>query len=75
MISARDELRHLVECLDDAECGRALDLLAPLTRPHCPLCYEDNLDQLEWQQDEEHVTCQTCGTVWNPNRPPVHNPR
>ena len=74
MTSARDELLHLVNCLDNAECKRALELLAPLTRPHCPLCWEEDLDRLEWQEDDEHVTCFTCGTVWRPNCPPVNNP-
>jgi hypothetical protein len=32
MISARDELRHLIECLSDEECERALELLEPLRR-------------------------------------------
>lgn len=33
MISARDELLHLVECLSNAECEEALQLLLPLSRP------------------------------------------
>ena len=33
MISARDELLHLVDCLSDEESERALELLEPLTRP------------------------------------------
>lgn len=33
MISARDELLHLVDCLSDEECERALALLEPLSRP------------------------------------------
>ena len=31
MISARDELLHVVSCLSDEECEVALGLLAPLT--------------------------------------------
>ena len=70
MISARDELLHLVSTLSDAECERALELLAPLCPyrgPACPSCGEDDLDRLVWGEDE-HVTCHTCGFTWDPNR-------
>lgn len=70
MISARDELLYLLDCLSDAECERALDLLAPLSgRPHCPGCGQTDLDLLEWQDEVEGelVCCQTCGFVWDPN--------
>jgi hypothetical protein len=69
MISARDELLHLIDCLSDAECERALELLAPLRNPgpRCPSCDEDDLDQLVWQDDEQYVTCHSCGFCWNPN--------
>lgn len=32
MITARDELQHLIESLTEAEAERALELLAPLAR-------------------------------------------
>jgi len=70
MISARDELLHLVDCLSDKECERALELLAPLRSaggPTCPSCGENDMDLLEWSEDE-HVTCHTCGFTWDPNR-------
>jgi hypothetical protein len=67
MISARDELLHLVDCFTDDECERALTLLGPLRRPMCPSCGEDDLDRLVWREDE-HVTCETCGFTWDPNR-------
>jgi hypothetical protein len=70
MISARDELLHLVSTLSDAECERALKLLAPLCPyrgPACPSSGEDDLDLLVWGEDE-HVTCHTCDFIWDPNR-------
>lgn len=67
MISARDELRHLVDCLSDAECERALTLLAPLRGPACPDCGEADIDRLVWSEDE-HVTCANCGFTWDPNQ-------
>src|SRR5438067_992812 len=33
MISTRDELLHVIDTLSDEECGLALELLEPLTRP------------------------------------------
>jgi uncharacterized metal-binding protein (TIGR02443 family) len=36
--------------------------------PSCPSCGERNLDLLVWGEDDEHVTCHTCGFTWNPNR-------
>jgi hypothetical protein len=75
MISARDELFHLVECLTDAECERALDLLLPLRGPSCPSCGEDDLDRLIWDEEGENVTCEACGFSWNPNHILVHRPK
>jgi hypothetical protein len=36
VVSARDELRHLIDCLSDDECEQALTLLEPLTRQPDP---------------------------------------
>ena len=33
----------------------------------CPHCYEDRVDWLAWNKDGETVTCQSCGTVYNPS--------
>jgi hypothetical protein len=77
VISARDELLHLVSTLSEGECERALALLAPLSRPEfcgpsCPDCGGDDLltrpARREGQLDDsEYVTCWTCGFSWDPN--------
>ena len=69
MITARDELLHLIEHLTPAECERALGLLAPLLNPgpRCPDCGEDDLDRLVWDEDGEDVECQRCGFCWAPD--------
>lgn len=67
MLPIRDELRHLIDCLSDAECRVALAKLRFFQTPHCPACEETDIDQLEWQDDDETVCCATCGFTWQPN--------
>jgi DNA-directed RNA polymerase subunit RPC12/RpoP len=74
VIPARDELLHLVECLTDAECEQALELLLPLRGSRCPYCGVSDLDQLVWDEDGEYVSCDDCGFCWDPNRILVHRP-
>jgi hypothetical protein len=74
MISARDELLHLVDCLSNAECERALQLLEPLREPRCPWCGASDLDQLVWDESGENVCCQECGFCWEPDHL-VHRPK
>ena len=74
MISARDELRHLIECLTDDECEQALDLLTTHWN-RCPWCGEYDLDQLVWDQDGENASCEACGFCWAPDRTLVHRPK
>jgi rubredoxin len=32
----------------------------------CPVCGEDAMDCLTWDDDGELVTCATCGTIYDP---------
>ena len=41
---------------------------SPISGPHCPNCGEDGIDSLVWLDDEK-VRCDSCGTVYDPNRP------
>jgi len=33
--------------------------------PHCPQCFETDIDRLVWRDDEQ-VDCQTCGNTFVP---------
>jgi len=37
----------------------------------CPTCGERDPDCLVWSDDEQHVTCQSCGTVYVPDCVPL----
>ena len=68
MISTREELHHLIDCLSASECERALARLELFRQPHCPSCEETDLANLAWHEDETHVTRESCGFTWEPNR-------
>ena len=78
MISAKDHLRHLIDCLTDEEAEKLLDaadnlaLLGNADLAHkscsCPSCGERRFDFLQWTE-EETVVCQSCQTVFDPNGP------
>ena len=74
MLPTRDELHHLIDCLSDAECERALTLLSVFQTPYCPSCEETDIDNFVWQDDEETVICRKCGFTWQPERELVHRP-
>ena len=76
MISAKDHLRHLIDCLSDEEAEALLDAadklgllgnadLAPESGS-CPSCGERRLDKLEWTEDD-CLVCVSCGTTYDPN--------
>jgi hypothetical protein len=76
MISAKDHLRHLIDCLSDEEAETLLDAaerlgllgnadLAPESCS-CPSCGERRLDKLEWTEDD-CLLCASCGTTYDPN--------
>jgi hypothetical protein len=76
MISVKDHLRHLIDCLSDEEAEVLLDAaenlgllgnadLAPESGS-CPSCGERRLDSLEWTEDD-CLVCSSCGTTYDPN--------
>jgi hypothetical protein len=78
MISAKDHLRHLIDCLTDEEAEKLLDAAdnldllgnADLATKSCacPSCGERRFDCLEWTPEED-IVCGSCGTVFDPNGP------
>ena len=79
MISAKDHLRHLIDCLTDEEAEQLLDaadnlaLLGNADLAHkscsCPSCGERRMDYLQWTQDGDFVICASCDTCYDPNGP------
>ena len=73
MLTARDQLRHLAECVSEEEAERLLStstarhLLCP-DAAGCPGCGERLLDRLSWT-DDECLCCATCATTYDPNGP------
>ncbi len=76
MISAKDHLRHLIDCLSEEEAERLLGAaerlgllgnleLAPESAA-CPSCGERRLDKLQWTEDD-CLVCSSCGTTYDPN--------
>jgi len=39
----------------------------------CPKCGENRTNRLWWDQDGVHVTCDTCGCVYEPPERPPHD--
>ena len=78
MISAKDNLRHLIDCLIDEEAEQLLDAAddlcllgnADLTTKSCacPSCGGRRFDYLQWTPDE-CIVCGSCGTTYDPNGP------
>jgi len=76
MLSTKDHLRHLIDCLTDEEAEKLLDAADQLcllgnadlaTRTcSCPSCGERRFDVLEWTPDD-CIVCGTCGTTYDPN--------
>jgi hypothetical protein len=76
MISAKDHLRHLIDCLTDQEADQLLDAADQLsllghadlanTSCSCPSCGERRFDFLQWTE-EDYVVCSSCGTCYDPN--------
>ncbi len=65
MQSHFSELRAYCRTLTADQCEEALAVLnRHFEGPHCPVCREDDMDRLEWQQDETHVVCTMCGHAW-----------
>ncbi len=75
MISAKDHLRHLIDCLTDEEAEQLLDAADKLNllgnadlaakSCSCPCCGERRFDCLQWTPDD-CVVCATCGTTYDP---------
>ena len=76
MISAKDHLRHLIDCLTDEEAEGLLDAADNLgllgtaalaaKSCSCPSCGERRFDSLHWTEDD-CIACATCGTTYDPN--------
>jgi hypothetical protein len=78
MISAKDHLRHLIDCLTDEEAEQLLNaaddlaLLGNADLAHkscsCPSCGERRMEYLQWTPDEA-IVCASCGTSYDPTGP------
>lgn len=71
MLSARDELRHLADCLTEDEAERLVEKATEmgLNAPcWCPYCAETTFDRLSWT-DDDCIECLKCGTTFDPNGP------
>ena len=76
MLSTKDYLRHLIDCLTEEEAEKLLDAadnLALLGNADlatksccCPSCGEKRFDFLQWTADDA-IVCSSCGTTYDPN--------
>ena len=72
MISARDELKHAVTTLTPDECERVLDFIRRLSGPHCPNCFNDDLDTLVIDAEYgDWAHCEQCDMCFLSSRPVV----
>ncbi len=68
MLTAKEQLAHLAECLGESEAEQLLveaDRLGMLSPLPCPSCGERAMDRLVW--DDESIVCGTCATTFDPN--------